>query len=775
MLLVVRGQAQTEPFEEPAGAATTAAAAQPAAKPAAAAPLIERTPFDVMLLKKESGGNRLEVLPLALPQRPLARVPANGAIKVRLLDRPAEDFEVSWANVAQVRVFEQMLLDEAQRLAAAGQFDEAYDYFRRLHAEYPSLAGLNTAVSDFLRRNALALYQAKDYDRALAVLITLRDHDAKYAGLPSAVETVIGEILSGYLRDDNYAAARQVLGLWQTRFSGLAVESAAKWQQRFEIIANEQLAEARRLLAQKQYIPARKAVARAIGIWPELPAAKTVAAQIEREFPFVTVGVLQTAPRHATHQIDQWSAIRASRLTERLIAEQVDYSPEGGVYRSAFGELQLDESGRELRLKVDSQSPGAPTTDALARFLLGMAEPGKPQFRSDFASLLSGVSLGEDNSVAMQFGRVHVRPEAMLQLPPPEGGTADYAMSDYSQEQVTFTLARPAASDWKGPQTIVELTMADDETAVAALLSGEIDVLDRVPPWQLARLKNVAGIQVGTYRLPTVHVLIPNLKNPLVAKREFRRALCYGIDRAWILERVLLGGTPQMGFNVLSAPFPTGRTLTDPVRYAYNDQIAPRSFEPRLAAILATVAWAAVQNPTGKNKEAELPPLPELTLAHPNEPVARVACQSIQAQLVREGIPLKLLEVSADDLMQGKVKCDLRYAELAVWEPLVDIRTILGPGGLAGDVHSPYINTALRNLDAATNWSDVRARLAELHRTLHHELPVIPLWQTVNSFAYRTSLRGIGNAPLTLYQNVGEWSLTSGSENVASLETSSQP
>jgi hypothetical protein len=94
---------------------------------------------------------------------------------------------------------------------------------------------------------------------------------------------------------------------------------------------------------------------------------------------------------------------------------------------------------------------------------------------------------------------------------------------------------------------------------------------------------------------------------------------------------------------------------------------------------------------------------------------------------------------------------------------------------LAGDVRSPYLNTALRNLDSATNWTDVRARLAELHQTLHHELPVIPLWQTVNSFAYRTSLGGIGEAPLTLYQNVGEWSSATGSENVASLEAASQP
>ena len=154
---------------------------------------------------------------------------------------------------------------------------------------------------------------------------------------------------------------------------------------------------------------------------------------------------------------------------------------------------------------------------------------------------------------------------------------------------------------------------------------------------------------------------------------------------------------------------------------------ASRPFEPRLAAILATVAWAAVQNPPdkdkgkdkAKDKAKEKPvdaPLPELTLAHPNDAVARTACQSIQMQLAREGIPIQLREFTADELLAGKVDCDLRYAELAVWEPITDAPLILGPHGLAGDLQSPYLETALRNLAAATNWKDVALALGRTAR-----------------------------------------------------------
>ena len=156
-----------------------------------------------------------------------------------------------------------------------------------------------------------------------------------------------------------------------------------------------------------------------------------------------------------------------------------------------------------------------------------------------------------------------------------------------------------------------------------------------------------------------------------------------------------------------------------------------------------------------------------MILAHPNDPIARVACQTIQSQLAREDIPVKLREFTADELAAGKVEYDLRYAEITVGEPLTDARTLIGPTGLAGDVHSPYLDAALRDLDAATNWKDVRSRLAKLHEIANHELPLIPLWQTVNYFAYRTSVHGIEESPIALYQNIGQWTLAPATTKVA--------
>jgi tetratricopeptide (TPR) repeat protein len=673
-------------------------------------------------------------------------------LRVKVLDRPAEEFEVGWANVARVQVYEELLLEEARRLTAAGNFDEAYDYFARLATDYPSLPGVKEALDDYLRLNSLALYRAKEHEHALALLLTLYQRNPNAEGLSGAVETVLSQLIERYLREGNTAAARGMLELWQNQLGKAAANAAANWQRRFESAATRQLNEATRLAQGKNYIAARKAVTRAIGIWPKLEAAPRVLAQIQQEFPFVAVGVLETAPHEPQRRIDSWAALRTGQLLHSLLAEEVDFGTEGGVYHSPFGEFQIDESGRELTLGAMQRL--AP--DVLSRYLLAVAKPGSPYYREDFAHLLTGVSI-EPSTVRLRLRHVHVRPEALLQIPPPVANPK-FLITDHKPEQVVFapirTRGAPTAS-----QTIVETPFADDEQALAALVAGDIDVLDRVPPWHLARLSEVEDLRVESYRLPTVHVLIPNMKRPLLAKREFRRALCFGIDRQWILKRVLLGGKPTPGFEVVSGPFPAGASLSDPVRYGYNNRLTPRPFEPRLAAILSTIAWNSLQKPVAENEPApELPPIPQLTLAHPNDPVVRIACQSIQMQLSRAGINVKLREFSADELLAGSLDCDLRYAELAVWEPLTDARRLLGPGGLAAEARSPHVDAALRELDKATNWNDVRSRLAELHDIVHHELPIIPLWQTINYFAYRTTMRGIGESPVLLYQNVNDWS-----------------
>ena len=99
---------------------------------------------------------------------------------------------------------------------------------------------------------------------------------------------------------------------------------------------------------------------------------------------------------------------------------------------------------------------------------------------------------------------------------------------------------------------------------------------------------------------------------------------------------------------------------------------------------------------------------------------------------------------------------DLVYAELTVCEPAIDARRILGEDGLAGGC-SPYVTLALRELGLASDWNQARARLREIHRLVHDEAGVIPLWQLSEHFAHHESVQGATGPAAYLYENVHQW------------------
>jgi tetratricopeptide (TPR) repeat protein len=758
----------------------------------AAERLIDRSPFDQLVLDEANHNAVLEIVPTSFPDR---RVPASpkGNLTIELVNKPGDAFEVPWDSIVKVRLYEQMLLEEAQHFTADGKFDEAFEDYARLLANYPTWPSLNDAVNDYLRRNALALYQTQQLDRALAVLASLYDRAPTAPGLASAVDAVCSRIIEQHIREQDYAGARSALNMWRDGFSVLKSPMVSTWEQRFSAAAQREIVEGRKLLADRQYVAARKRIGRARDIWPDSPEARELLAEIQRDNPSISVGVFEPSPRHAARRIDDWASLRASRLVNPILAELVDFGSEGGIYHSPYGKWVIDDSGLRLSLRLTPPAADGvrnrPTADELARFLLNMADPNHPDYRPDFAGRLAGVSVDGDEWVHLDWIWPHVRPEALLQVSVTEpnsggaapGDTTNAASADWSSGRyqpvdsepgsLTFSSMAKSATSSAPLPSIIEQTFPSDEAAIAALLHGEIDVLDRVPPWQLERLRAVQSIRIGTYRLPTVHVLIPNTKRPLLAAREFRRALCYGIERGRVVQEVLLGGTKLPGFDVLSGPFPTGVSFSDPLRYAYNSQLQPRPFEPRMATVLSTVAWTTTLGPEYK-ADADFKDMPELVLAHPADPVARLACEAIKLQLDRAQIPVRLMEFTPEELEQRKVDCDLRYAELAVWEPVVDAREILGPSGLTSDSGGRYLAAALRQLDEATNWQDVRSRLAEIHDIAHHDLPVIPLWQTVNYFAYRADVHGISNNPVSLYQDVDRWTL---SENVSANARADKP
>ena len=93
-------------------------------------PLYLQPPYDEIVLDESNGRAILRVQPLPFPER---RMPAENDrkedLEFELVDRPGERFAVPWANVADIRFFERLVLAEADAKAKESRFDEAQPFY----------------------------------------------------------------------------------------------------------------------------------------------------------------------------------------------------------------------------------------------------------------------------------------------------------------------------------------------------------------------------------------------------------------------------------------------------------------------------------------------------------------------------------------------------------------------------------------------------------------------------------------------------------------------
>ena len=314
-----------------------------------------------------------------------------------------------------------------------------------------------------------------------------------------------------------------------------------------------------------------------------------------------------------------------------------------------------------------------------------------------------------------------------------------------------YFLAQPGQ-----PAEVAERVYSDPQRALVALQRGEVDLLDRVFPGDLPALQANPDLAVAPLAVPTTHIVVFADRHPFLANRQFRRALAYASNRELILNQGLLKGKTLPGFRVISAPFPAP-TGGESAAYAYDQQIAPRPYDPRLAVALRAISQNEVKATFEKRMEKP-PALSPITLGHPADELSRIACRALVKHWKLIGVECKLVEFAPGVFVDEQQTCDAVYYQAAVSEPLVDAARLLGPEGIAPS-SSGFIQLALRQIERATNWQDARERFRQLHRLLHEEVTILPLYQTFDYYAYRKSLQGPAAERVSLYQNVEAWQI----------------
>lgn len=748
-------------------------------------PLVEQEPFDLIKLDEFNGGVEIRITPLKEP--PPVPLPDQGVLVFEALELSDDLLQVPFAKVASYRSFSDQLRAEAIQLIRNEEYGKA---FRNLIYIYDhggqEDAELANTIQNLLFRDGARNYLAGNFELALTIFQDIYDRDPDFEA-PGISKRPIDLILdcldkniAARFSEQQYRQVQASVSKLESRYGAAAESLAERWNRRILEKSDQLIAEARRLASsgdgKTAHLTARKANSVLLG----REETQLLFREILQQFPIVFVGVSTHSERPDPLSLDNWAARRIGRLTARTIVEFAGPGDDGGRYEFLNGSFeQTDDNGFEYRFSIDSAAGGfaVPELDAyeLSRRLLARGSVNSDQYSIPFARIVDTITIENATDILVKLKRAHVRPEVLFKIPYGDSAQVDressgmadssssgpYQLTDTSEPFRIYRL-NPNWQPLERAQhpDVVEWEFPSASQAAQALINGEVDCIDRIQLADLYRLEQEAAIRVGSYIVPTVHMLVPNIRNEFTADRSFRNGLKQGINRGLILSEVICGGRDINGCEVISGPFPIGTEENDQLSYAYNLRVPVQPFNDLLGMVLTRVVFetrvnAAVSNGTSAS-EVELP---QIVLAHAAEELPEIACSSIQQMWSSMGMEVILRKLEKGESVPPDDDWDFLYYQMSMEEPLSDVERLFGSGGVVSEISAPA-RQSMQQLAQVQSWQRASRTMRQLHRQVVNDVSIIPLWQLKEHFAWRNNVSGVGRNPVHLYENVSRWRIT---------------
>ncbi|QDV37029.1 ABC transporter substrate-binding protein [Tautonia plasticadhaerens] len=697
----------------------------------------------------------------------LKRDPSENAIVIRTQDEEPKDYYVKITSIQRADYFEDILLSDALRRANSSDFDRAFELVLAVQTRDADWRGLRETA------DRIALLEGRDaltkgrVDEGLRLLGELYKRSPEYPGLPKLLaEGYSGRIKSAF-DQGAFATGRRVL----SELRSLAPESpeAAQMEQRF-------ITRARRLAEQADDLtgPDRvERLAQALRIWSD---DEEIARQYEEAFrqaPVLDVAVIDVSRRPGPF-VECPADGRVIRLLYLpILADTTEAATLGDRPDQLAAELTSGDIGRRLNLRIkegfswndDSRAIGAAD---VARALADRALPSTIGFDARWADLLSRVTILGEREVEVTLRRAPLDPAGWLLIPvgpahagrdglvwTPDGprpiGSGPFVLGPLTPRTARLDRAEVSSSGTIPIARVEERRFSPEADPVAALLRGEVSLLESVPLARLEELGRDPEIRVGRYRSPRMHWIAIDGRNAVLRNRSLRRGLSFAVDRVELLQERVLRRPLETSTVPSDGPFPVGS-------FADASDVAPLGHDPLLAKMLVRAA----------KQEMELDEI-ELTLAYPAIPAARAVVPGLVEAFAEAGVKVTPAERPQSDL-EGELRrggrFDLAYRAAPVDDPIRDAGPVLCPGYLAptssdglGAIASPRILQLLLGLEQVQDLPTARDQVIALDREARDELPILPLWQLQEHYAWRTRLTGPAEEADALYEGIESWTI----------------
>jgi peptide/nickel transport system substrate-binding protein len=348
-----------------------------------------------------------------------------------------------------------------------------------------------------------------------------------------------------------------------------------------------------------------------------------------------------------------------------------------------------------------------------------------------FAPLLSGLNTLPILSAAdIQPSDDPATPSAGIEaLKAAPNGTGPFRLVDDQNDVKTM---EANADYWGGApaiQTLVWEYIQDSQTRLNALLAGQADAIDRVPPEHLPILQESPDIGlISTVGLENVNLWIRQDAPPPWDNPKLREAIAWSIDREALVS-ALVGGASEVAATHI------------PNKALYAAAQEPvYTFDPERAQ--AALAEAGLDAPP------EVPLWGVTGFLPRGQEVAEAIADSLQ----QVGFPVQLQVTDVAAIIDALFSADKPGLMFHLsWSSNGDPHTALAtlyhsPGAWTG-AHDATIDELI-DQGAATTDPEARGEVyAELQSYLWGHLPHIPLYNSDFTIAHRAALQGVVALP----------------------------
>ena len=361
-------------------------------------------------------------------------------------------------------------------------------------------------------------------------------------------------------------------------------------------------------------------------------------------------------------------------------------------------------------------------------------------------------------------------------------GSGPYRFGELLNEnnQVTGVVLNAWEGYYTGRPFIDQIVFHYYETAEAAYQAyqeGDLLGINYVDPQLLPAVLSDPTLNVYSARLPSLSLVLLNLDNaekPFFQETQVRQALMYGVNRQWIVDEFLGGQATIADSPIL------------PGSWAYNESQPHIPYDSDTAVSLLKQAGYTIPAEGGQVRSKEGISL-EFELIHPDDALHTQIAQSIRDNWAQIGVQVTLVAVPYEQLIT-------EYLEPRAYQAaLVDLNFTHEPDP---DPYPFWHQAAATGGQNYSKWDDRRAseyleqarvsvsqsQRARLYRNFQthfaRELPSLPLFFPVYSYAVSAQVRGVSVGPIfqssDRFATINQWFLVASSQ-LQELEPSPRP